>query len=206
MYYLSGAPSLDHMRAGHFGFMLNPNMGNDRQIRDNPTITWAADNGCFSGRWDPDRWWAWLQSMVPHTDRCLFAVAPDVVGNAEATLTTSAPWLPKIRALGYKAAFVAQDGLEQLDVPWDTFDVLFIGGSTTWKLSAHAQVLVRQAKDLGKWVHMGRVNSHLRLRLAAWWGCDSADGTYLKYGHDVNLPKLRSMIRASNHPTLFPPL
>ena len=41
------------------------------------------------------------------------------VGDAAATLTRSAPMLPRIRALGYPAALVAQDGLEHLAVPWD---------------------------------------------------------------------------------------
>lgn len=37
---------------------------------------------------------------------------------------------------------------------------------------------------------MGRVNSRSRLKIAEWFGCDSADGTYLAYGPDKNLPKL----------------
>lgn len=37
---------------------------------------------------------------------------------------------------------------------------------------------------------MGRVNSRTRLGIAEWFGCDSADGTYLAYGPDKNLPRL----------------
>jgi hypothetical protein len=37
---------------------------------------------------------------------------------------------------------------------------------------------------------MGRLNSRRRLRHAAAIGCHSADGTYLAYGPDKNLPKL----------------
>ena len=85
-------------------------------------------------------------------------------GDAAATLTRSAPFLPAIRALGYPAALVAQDGLEDLDVPWDDFDVLFIGGSTEWKLGPHARALAAEAKARGKGVHMGRVNSQRRRR------------------------------------------
>ncbi|MFF9040515.1 hypothetical protein ACF090_34190 [Streptomyces sp. NPDC014892] len=75
-------------------------------------------------------------------------------------------------------------------LPWDAFDVLFLAGSTEWKLGAVAERLAREAKARGKGVHMGRVNSRTRLGIAEWFGCDSADGTYLAYGPDRNLPRL----------------
>jgi hypothetical protein len=37
---------------------------------------------------------------------------------------------------------------------------------------------------------MGRVNSLRRLRYADAIGCDSADGTYIAHGPDINLPAL----------------
>jgi hypothetical protein len=37
---------------------------------------------------------------------------------------------------------------------------------------------------------MGRVNSRRRLRIAAQMGCHSADGTFLAFGPDRNLPHL----------------
>lgn len=37
---------------------------------------------------------------------------------------------------------------------------------------------------------MGRVNSGKRLKLADNWGCDTADGTFLAFGPDKNLPRL----------------
>lgn len=154
---------------------------------------WCADNGCF-GKGFPgeDAWLAWLDSFTPEQRaRCLFATAPDVVADAAGTLERSRPWLPKIRELGYPAAFVAQDGLENMPVPWDEFDALFIGGSTEWKLGPHAARLAREAKARGKWVHCGRVNSERRLRYCAAIGCDSVDGTYLVFGPDQNLPKLK---------------
>ena len=66
-------------------------------------------------------------------------------------------------------------------MPWDDFDALFIGGTTDWKLGDGAAQLVREAKRRGKWVHMGRVNSLRRMIYAESIGCDSADGTMLKY-------------------------
>lgn len=165
--------------------IVTPKQGN--RIPEGVTI--CADNGCFGkGYPGDDAWWAWLQTLP--TDRMRFAVAPDVVADAAATLARSLPWLARIRSLGMPAAFVAQDGLEDLTVPWEEFDVLFIGGSTDWKLGKHARELVSQAKAHGKWVHMGRVNSYQRLRYADAIGCDSADGTYIAFGPDVNMPKV----------------
>jgi hypothetical protein len=79
-------------------------------------------------------------------------------------------------------------------VPWDEFDVLFLGGSTEWKLGEAAAALTAEAKSRGKHVHMGRVNSRKRYRYARSIGCDSVDGTYLVFGPTVNLPKLLSWL------------
>lgn len=185
------------MRDGHLGYIDTPAQGNRRPA----DVVWAADNGCFGkGYPGDDAWLAWLAGMDPAG--CLFATAPDVVGDAAATLTRSAPFLPQIRALGYPAALVAQDGLEDLEIPWDDFDVLFLGGTTEWKLGAHARALAGEAKARGKRVHMGRVNSERRFRYAVAIGCDSADGTFLTYGPDRRLPDLLAWVRTLNQPTL----
>jgi hypothetical protein len=179
------------MEAGRLGCIETPKQGQ--------TVSgamWCADNGCFGKGYPGDQQWvAWLQSRSVDASTCAFAVAPDVVGDAAATLERSRPWLPVIRALGYPAALVAQDGLESLPVPWNDFDVLFIGGTTEWKLSGHARQLVTEAKEHGKLVHMGRVNSHKRLAYAEAIGCDSADGTYIAFGPDQNLPKMLGYLR-----------
>jgi hypothetical protein len=188
----------DAMTAGLIDCIVTPAQGN--LIPDGATI--CADNGCFGKGYPGDQaWLAWLDTLA--ADRVTFAVAPDVVGDAAATLTRSAPFLPAIRGKGLPAAFVAQDGLEDLPVPWDDFDALFIGGTTTWKLGPTARALVGEAKARGKWVHMGRVNSERRYTYAAWIGCDSADGTFLTFGPDVNLPRLRAWLRTLDQLPLF---
>lgn len=188
----------ERMTAGDLDCIVTPRQGN--RI---PEGAWfCADNGVF-GKGYPGEpaWWAWL-SQLP-TERCRFAVAPDVVGDAAATLEASGPWLSRIRELGMPAAFVAQNGAEDVGIPWDEVDVLFVGGDTEWKLGPHAREIVAQAKDLGKWAHMGRVNSARRLRYAAGIGCDSADGTFLAFGPDQNLPKVLGWLRHANTPALF---
>jgi len=190
----------DAMRDGRLGYIDTPAQGNRRP----EGVEWCADNGCFGKGYPGDeKWLAWLEKNAHAAADCLFATAPDVVGDAAATLARSAPFLPLIRAMGYPAALVAQDGLEDLDIPWDEFDVLFIGGSTEWKLGPATRDLIKQAKDRGKWVHMGRVNSQRRYRYAHEIGCDSVDGTYLTFGPDINLPKLLTWSRIEDQQPLF---
>lgn len=185
------------MRDGLIGYMDTPAQGNARP----EGVAWAADNGCFGAGYPGDAaWLAWLASQDP--DGCLFATAPDVVGDADATTARSLPFLPAIRALGYPAAYVAQDGLTSDCCPWPEFDALFIGGSTAWKLGPEARALVAVAKMRGKHIHLGRVNSERRYRYAAAIGCDSADGTYLTFGPDRNLPNLLAWTRLADQPAL----
>lgn len=175
------------MQRGQLGFIDTPLQQNIRP----DGVTWCADNGCFSNKWDEDKWWRFLVKHAHAASTCLFAVAPDVVGDAAATHAKSAPWLPKIRALGYPVAYVAQDGIDKHPMmPWPDFDVLFIGGSTEFKLGPVARDLAAEAKRRGKWVHMGRVNSERRWLYAQAIGCDSVDGTYLTFGPRTNLPAL----------------
>jgi len=190
----------DAMQDGRLGYIDTPAQGNKRMAG----VTWCADNGCFGEGYPGDeKWLAWLEKNKHAAADCLFATAPDVVGDAAATLERSAPFLPMIRALGYPAALVAQDGLEDLEVPWDDFDVLFIGGSTEWKLGPAARALVAEAKRRGKWVHCGRVNSERRYRIMHEMGVDSVDGTFLTFGPDVNLPRLLAWTRVEDQSPLF---
>lgn len=206
MLYL-GTPSGPDVRAamsaGLIGCMTTPAQGN---VVPEGAL-YAADNGKFGKGWPgPDSWFQWLADTVDRygPDRCLWAVAPDVPFDAAGTLAESLPWLARIRELGIPAAFAAQDGCDQLGVPWDAFDVLFIAGSTEWKTGPVAERLAREAKARGKGVHMGRVNSRQRLRTAEWFGCDSADGTYLAFGPDKNLARLTDWLDELHHtPSLF---
>jgi hypothetical protein len=193
------------MRDGLIGLIDTPKQGS-RAVKESlhdTDVVWCADNGCFSEKWDEAAWWAFLLRNAHRADSCLFAVAPDVVGDAAATLVKSAPWLSKIRALGYPVAFVAQDGLTIEDAPWAEFQVLFLGGTTAWKLGPEARSLAAEAKRRGLWVHMGRVNSEKRYRYALAIGCDSADGTKLVFGPDTNLPQVLAWSRSADQAALF---
>lgn len=181
------------MASGGLGCIITPAQGK----KPPAGAVWCADNGAFTKGYPGDMGFlAFLARLRYAADHCWFAVAPDVVCDAKATLERSEPFLPIIRAMGFPVALAAQNGLEDLEVPWDEFDVLFLGGDTEWKLGPAARDLTAQALALGKGVHMGRVNSHKRLRYADYIGCTSADGTYLAWGPDINLPKALGWQRA----------
>jgi hypothetical protein len=192
MMFLSGAINATVLANPRpdLGLMLSPGMGNNVA----PLQFWshALDNGCYAqgDSFVAGDWLEWLAALRRYRERTLFAVAPDVVGNAEATYARSLPYLPTVRQLGFPVAFVTQDGCHSDLVPWGQFDWLFVGGSDAWKLSEPSWRLVAEAKQRGLMVHMGRVNSWRRLKACALSGVDSADGTYLAFGPDVNWPKM----------------
>lgn len=160
-------------------------------LRRQHMYTWAAiDNGLFtkSGK-ERFRLTSYLDMIREGIDRwgdyLLFATAPDVVGDWDATLAESMPVLPMIRAAGAPAALVLQDGATTSSVPWDACDALFIGGSTAWKIGPDARAITQEAKRRKMWVHMGRVNSESRMLVADDFGCDSADGTYILHATEL---------------------
>tara|TARA_R100001510_G_C7633424_1_gene191957 strand:+ start:297 stop:902 length:606 start_codon:yes stop_codon:yes gene_type:complete len=174
------------------GVMLSFNAGKQSMQGHN---LFAADNGCFvqSEKYSDEGYLNWLNKL--NRKSCLFATAPDVVGDAEKTRERSYPMLPKIRSLGFKAAFVIQDGETPDQILWDELDAIFVGGSTNWKLGPEAADIASEAKKRNKWVHMGRVNSFKRMRLAAAIGCDSVDGTYVAFAPDKNKGKVEKWIK-----------
>lgn len=179
------------MSTGLIGLMTSWVKGGDPKALPHVKV-WAADNGKFASTttFDLDKYLGWLSRVSIYKDKCLFATAPDVVADARATLLESAPVMPLIRSLGYKVAFVLQDGATDDLIPWDDLDVLFIGGSTEWKLGETAREFTKQSILRGKAVHMGRVNSYKRLAYANEIGCTSADGTFLRFGPDRRLPEV----------------
>lgn len=169
------------------GLMVQPGNGYLRQLAYYPHF--AADNGCYAkgDAFKVEEYLCWLAGVRPYQGKCLFAVAPDVVGDAKATWERARRILPVLRAMGFKAALVAQDGIECMSIPWQAFDVLFIGGTTEWKCGLHAFQVAQEAVQREVWVHVGRVNSARRMDMARRMGASSCDGTYLAKGPDVNL-------------------
>lgn len=141
-------------------------------------LKYGVDNGCFTGAFEPLHFKRILARLkrAHIVEDCLFVVAPDVVYHPRSTLIRFDVWEPIIHGMGFPVALAGQDGLEDLEIPWDSMDALFIGGSTEWKLSETAADLIREAKRRGLWTHIGRVNSVYRAsRLREM--PDSIDGT-----------------------------
>lgn len=205
MIYLSGClPSKPELQQklydNNIGLMLTP--FSQRNSKSSPHLwQWAADNGCFAERWDENIWMRWLKEFEDPT-KSLFATVPDVVADHAKTVDRWHQYRHQVASLGYKPAFVLQDGAVHDTTPWGTMGCLFIGGSTQFKLSETAKRFVAEAKSRSIWVHMGRVNSLKRMLLAKEWGCDSTDGTYLAFAPDINTPKLIRMVQRTNQTTV----
>jgi hypothetical protein len=204
------------------------------QNRLEPGAAWCADNGIYSNAYPGDgQYLRWLTGL-PDPARCRFAVAPDVVADHSATLERSWPMLRRIREAGLPVALCAQNGAQADDMPWGYIDVVFLAGIVEcvpcgwvpavtdlpldvcpgghqlaeWKTGAVAEAITVEAKRRGLWVHMGRVNTRSRVLRAKAMGCDSADGTFLAYGPDQNLPRLLGWLcepveRPAVQPALF---
>src|SRR5690606_13720233 len=101
---------------------------------------YAIDNGAFSGFCA--EWFARLLERQRYVkDRCLFVTVPDVVGSARRTLEV---WNRRDKfARHWPLALVAQDGIENMEIPWDEMKAIFIGGGDPWKDSRAAMDVVR---------------------------------------------------------------
>lgn len=136
----------------------------------------------------------------------LWVAAPDAVGDPYETRRLWRQWWPILSRMGLPAAWVAQDGCERDELAmWGGPRCVFIGGSTDYKESEAARRLCRIAKEMGKLVHIGRVNSERRLRLfddigrdprtGAPYQIDSLDGTQFSMYPDRYIPRWAERLR-----------
>lgn len=141
-------------------------------------VPWALDNGCFKA-FDRARWLRMLdeaERVMWEVDgsRPLFVTLPDIVCDAQRTIELFEAF--KLRTNEFPRALVLQNGIERVRIPWDDVAAVFIGGDDSFKYSPHAMSAAKTAKMLGKWVHVGRVNTAARVR--NWIGlADSIDGS-----------------------------
>lgn len=146
-----------------------------------PEMRFAIDNGAFA-RFEVKPFLSTLAKHEPRKDLCRFVAAPDVVGSARRTLECFKHWQPRLA--NWPVAFVCQDGQENFDIPWENCCAVFIGGTTDWKMSKCAADIVKASKIIGKWCHIGRINTPGRYEYFSDLGADSCDGTGLaRYSH-----------------------
>jgi len=204
---LSGDWAAEYLRLNApVGFLVTPQTGDSRSRVFAVTNIWAADNDCFKGLDRPayERMLAAWQGAKPGP---LWFNAPDVVADARTTLERFEEWEPILHRMGFPVALTLQDGQENLPVPWNRLEAVFVGGSTRWKLSMDAARLCQEAKRRGKWVHAGRVNSLRRMELMARAGVDSIDGSGFSRWKKLIAPGVRWIRQAEwlaqNQPELF---
>jgi len=171
--YLSPTNAISQQYADAFGYLVSPRKGVMSEIRAGATF--AIDNDCFNGGLDAAAYVQTLASYYPYRQTCLFVVAPDVVGDWQATLKSFWRWLPTLRIFDYPITMATQDGLTPEAVPWDEIAALFIGGSDKHKRGREGGDLIAAGKRYGKWVHVGRVNGATSIE-NDFWLADSWDG------------------------------
>ncbi len=155
-----------------------------------PFMPFALDNGAFAAGedWDESRWfkmldWAKLSGQSPS-----WALVPDVVGDSIRTLRKWDIYRDRVRKYGWPLAFAVQDGMVCGDVPGDA-DVIFIGGSTSWKWRTMAEWCESFPR-----VHVGRVNSWRRLWQCHDAGAESCDGTGWTRGNHQDRRKYPALL------------
>jgi len=137
-------------------------------------VMWAADNGFFT---EPDaaKWLRFVERFDENRERRpIFVTMPGIVGDAARTGELFEYF--KLRTNELPRALVLQNGIEHERIPWRDLAAVFIGGDDRFKSSPQAIAAARTAKILGRWVHVGRVNTAARVR--NWIGlADSIDGS-----------------------------
>lgn len=139
-----------------------------------PERHFCIDNGAYS-QFPRKRFEAILAREYKRRALCRFVAVPDVVGSARRTLEVFDYWFPLIS--NWNLALVAQDGQEDLPIPWEHIQAVFIGGTTKFKESQGAIQIIKAAQAQSKWVHVGRVNDPTRFEAFRQLGVDSVDGS-----------------------------
>lgn len=158
-------------------------------------IPWALDNGVFGAytaekEWSEEPFYRFLDAYSLW--KPMWVVVPDCITNRDETLRMWDHHAPALQAFGVPLAMAVQDGMTPSDVPKEA-EIVFIGGSTSWKW-----------RNLPMWtesfarVHVGRVNSLRLLLMAEKSGAESCDGTGWFRAPD-RLAELTSYLEKNHH-------
>lgn len=135
-------------------------------------LPYAIDNGAFTC-FHEGRWLRLLRRYEADYRRCLFVVAPDVVGDALATGRRFDDYVHALAA--WPRALALQDGFDGcLPTPCEA---VFVGGTNRFKDSRYCLDVVAHCVALGMHVHVGRVNSAKRYLAFAQAGAHTCDGS-----------------------------
>jgi hypothetical protein len=143
--------------------------------------------------WDP----ALYETIVERFgDRASFVVLPDLIAGGLDSLERSTEWISWALERCERALIPVQDGMTAADVaPLLTERVgIFVGGLTEFKESTSPTVWGPLAREVGCWLHVGRVNTVRRVWICGDAGAHSFDGTSVSI-YSKNLRKLDGAIR-----------
>ena len=139
----------------------------------------ALDNGAWSAyqKQEPFNGPAFERALDVAGHSADWIVVPDIVAGGRKSLEFSLSWLERMKQFKLNLLAV-QDGMEPCDVqPHLSNRVgIFVGGTTEWKLDTMCR-WGELARDVGCYLHIGRVNSCRRIRLCQKVGAHSFDGT-----------------------------
>lgn len=177
MIYLTNAVKIPAEYRDCFGFLASSIHNRNTEAELSQGVRWILDNDAYSGNFNTEKWLSFLLKYKKYQDTCIGVTIPDVVGNSLKTLQQFGYYFQVVKDLGFPVAFVTQDGINPTMTSWQKIDTLFIGGTDEHKLGDETGIMIAEAKQRGKWVHVGRVNSESRIK--NFWMADSVDGTQL---------------------------
>lgn len=143
-------------------------------------LQYGLDNGAWtafqSGASFDER--AFLGAVEELGENADFVVVPDIVRGGHESLRFSLRWLERLWWLRGVKLIAVQDGVSARDIRQLVGPEvgIFIGGTDTWK-ERSAMMWGDLAAGSGCHLHMGRVNTVRRMRIASDAGCHSFDGT-----------------------------
>lgn len=161
-----------HKHPGKVGWLFGPS--SYKTPRD--YLPFALDNDAYAAwkngtEWNRELWIAFMEKVKATGKTPLWVLVPDKVADRNATLGKWNQFSPVVSKFGWPLAFAAQDGMTPDDVP-NNAEIVFIGGTTTWKW----RTLPMWTKHFPR-VHVGRVTTGTRLEIAERCGAESVDGT-----------------------------
>lgn len=146
-------------------------------------LRYAVDNGAYycwirKKPLDEAKFLKMLDRVEGFDRRPDFGCAPDIVAGGLRSLDFSMSWVDRLPK-AYPWYLAVQDGMGESDVApvLGRFDGIFVGGTSEWKMGS-LPLWARVAKQNGKKLHVGRVNSLSRaFTVAKVFLADSFDGT-----------------------------
>lgn len=161
---------------GGFGMMIGPSTPASDEL------PYAIDNGAFPAwrkklPWPEEAFLKLLDKVEDFSRKPDFGCCPDIVAAGLKSLEFSLRWIEQLPK-SYPWYLAVQDGMTEDPVraALPKFAGIFVGGTDDFKLSS-CPTWVKVAREQGKRVHVGRVNTLLRaFTVAKLFKVDSFDG------------------------------